>query len=179
MALVQHQIPPGWHVEGSYPHEYEIGIDYETKHNGSRSAYLKSIVDVTHGFCTLLQSFSSKRYRGKRLRLSAVIKVFDIKERAGLLLRVNGWEVGRVLSFDDMESRPIKGTSDWKSYECVLDVDANSYKIDFGVLISGKGQMWLDDVLLEVVDNTVPITNALKDIERDEPINLNFEMPLN
>jgi hypothetical protein len=61
-----------------------------------------------------------------------------------------------------MENRPIKGTTPWKRYEVVLDVPTESATLNLGVLLTGKGQVWVDDVQLELVDKTVLTTNTLK-----------------
>ena len=46
----------------------------------------------------------------------------------------------------------------WTRYEIVLDVPANSFRISYGILLTGIGQVWVDDVQLEVVGDEVPTT---------------------
>ncbi len=76
-----------------------------------------------------------------------------------------------------MGNRPIKGTGDWKRYEIVLDVPGNSINIAFGILLTGKGKVWMDDLQFEVVGKDVPTTDMLKQGAGlpDEPLNLGFE----
>ena len=74
-------------------------------------------------------------------------------------MRVDG-EGGKVLSFDNMQNRQIQGTRDWKQYEVVLDVPAESVGIYFGILLVGKGQVWLSQVQFEVVGTDVPTTRS-------------------
>jgi hypothetical protein len=62
-----------------------------------------------------------------------------------------------------MGDRPINGTNDWTKYEIVLDVPENSAKIFYGVLISGAGQIWVGDIVFEIVGNDVPSTNKIKE----------------
>ncbi len=59
--------------------------------------------------------------------------------------------IGRPLSFDNMNDRPIVGNSDWVKYEIVLDVPVNSSEISFGVFLDGKGQIWFDKMEIKVV----------------------------
>src|SRR5262245_54877887 len=65
-----------------------------------------------------------------------------------------------------MENRPIKGTTDWKKYGLVLDVPEESISINFGVLLSGGGQAWVDDLQLEVVSQDVLTTGINEYSER-------------
>jgi hypothetical protein len=59
-----------------------------------------------------------------------------------------------------MQNRPIQGTRDWQKYEIVLDVPAKSTGIFFGILLEGKGQVWLNNVRFEVVGRNVPTTGG-------------------
>ncbi len=59
---------------------------------------------------------------------------------------------------DNMQSRPIRGTVDWRKYEVVLDVPQQTVGIYFGVLLAGSGQVWLSNVQLEAVSEGVQTT---------------------
>jgi hypothetical protein len=76
-----------------------------------------------------------------------------------------------------MNSRPVKGTSDWKKYEIVLDIDTDVSNIAYGALISGTGQIWFDNITFEIVNNSVPTTNMFSEKNQtpSSPVNLNFE----
>jgi hypothetical protein len=71
-------------------------------------------------------------------------------------MRVDG--AGSLLAFDNMQNRPIKGTTDWKRYDVVLDVPPEAKALAFGLLLAGNGQIWFDDLRLEVVDRSVAVT---------------------
>jgi hypothetical protein len=73
-------------------------------------------------------------------------------------MRVDGPQ--GVLAFDNMQSRPIKGTADWKRCDVVLDVSSDASAIAFGLLLAGPGQVWFDDLHIEAVDSTVPVTGT-------------------
>ncbi len=79
-----------------------------------------------------MQSISAENYLDKRLRLSGFIKSKDVNGWSGMWMRIDG-DNGKQLGFDNMQTRPIKGTTDWKQYEIVLDVPANSKTINYGV----------------------------------------------
>ena len=75
------------------------------------------------GFGALSQFIRADDYRGKRVRFSAYVKTHDVSAAssgAGLWMRVDG--NGGILAFDNMQNRPIMGTTDWKLVSVVLDV---------------------------------------------------------
>jgi len=164
----------GWYLAGSNPESYEIGLVNDAERNGN-VAFLKSKKAVD-GFGTIMQSFNPSNYLGKRVRLTGYIKSKDVENWAGMWFRVDGPEEGKSLAFDNMQQRPIKGTTKWKKYEIVLDVPENSTSMAFGVLQAGPGEVWLDDLEFEVVDKSIPTTDILnKRWERSGPQNLDFE----
>jgi hypothetical protein len=154
------QVPKGWRVRGSRPQDYEMGVTQTARHGGQASAFIKANPAPQPGFGTLMQDFKADAYRGKRVRLAGYVKTDNVEEWAGLWMRVDG-EQGVTLSFDNMQDRHIKGVTDWQRYEIVLDVPTNSLLIAFGLMLSGKGQVWLDDLKLEEVDQKVPTTKPL------------------
>lgn len=148
-----------WFLAGDTPQDYAYGIDPTLTLNGKASAYLKARVAQPAGFGTLMQAFQGIEYRGTRLRMSGSVKAQVVEQWAGLWMRVDG-DGGKVLSFDNMQNRQIQGTRDWKQYEVVLDVPAESVGIYFGILLAGKGQVWLSNVQFEVVGTDVPTTSS-------------------
>ena len=169
------QAPEGWFLSGSSPEDYEVGIDQEIAHGGETSAYIKSRVSIPAGFGHLSQAFEPENYKGKRVRLSAYVKTRNVENWTGLWMRVDGPD-NRALSFDNMQDRIIKGTSEWKKYEIVLDVPEESISIIFGIILKGKGQAWIDDFQFEAVSKDVPTTGMMKAKEkRKKPVNLDFE----
>jgi hypothetical protein len=120
-----------------------------------------------------MQSFKADLYRGKRLRMAAYVKAEQIQDWAGLWMRVDG-NPKETLSFDNMQRRPIKGTTDWRKHEIVLDVPDNSDKIAFGIILEGEGQVWIDEVSFEIVGDDVSTTDIQSKLPTS-PVNLNFE----
>jgi hypothetical protein len=152
------QVPKGWYVAGSHPKEYEMIVDRATKHSGSASATIRYKQDEpATGFGTLMQTFKADEYRGKRLRLTGYVKSEGVADWAGLWVRVDGAEK-TSLAFDNMMDRKIEGTTDWMKYSVALDVPEDAAAIAFGVLMAGKGQVWLDDVAFDIVGPDVAST---------------------
>lgn len=167
--------PKGWFAAGSRPKDYEMSVDRVVVHSGKASATLKSVAATTAGFGTLMQTFKADEFRGQRVRMSGYVQSKDVAEWAGLWMRVDGAQK-EALAFDNMQGRPIKGTSDWTRVDIVLDVPASASEIAFGILLTGKGQVWMDDLNFEVVGKDVPTTGAKMGEEtRAKPLNLNFE----
>ncbi len=164
------KILKGWHLAGSHPKDYEYGVDEDERYQEKPSGYLHSKVTEAEGFGTIMQMFRAEKYRGKRLRFSAVVKSEDVVGWAGLWMRVDGTK-DRSLSFDNMQGRPIQGTIDWRPYEIVLDVPQESSNIAFGMLLDGLGQVWLNDIQIVEVGNEIAVTSTEY---LDKPINLDF-----
>ena len=106
---------------------------------------------------TLTQSLRADRVRGKRIRLSGYLRVAEVTGN-GLALWFRGDGAKRMLAFDNMEGRRRTGTEDWRLAEIVVDVPAEVVGIAFGAFLTGSGVAWADDLRLEVVDSTVPVT---------------------
>lgn len=166
--------PAGWSAAGDRPEHYEMRVDPTVAHTGTASALIRSTVDDPEHFGTLLQHFGAQGYCGKRLRLTAYLKAADVQGWAGLWMRVDGPPGTPQLSFDNMQDRPIRGTSDWQRYAVVLAVPEASRAIYFGVLLHGIGAVWLDDISFEVVGAEVPVTTPTSEVQT-APTNLDFE----
>ena len=149
--------PVGWFISGDTPTDYEIGTDRSIVLGGHASGYLKNRAPNPSGFATLMQMFHAQAYQGTRLRLIAYVKSVDVTASAGVWMRVDGPD-GEIVSFDNMENRPITGTVDWTPYTVVLNVPENSVYLAFGIRLSGPGHVWMDDVRLETVSQDVPLT---------------------
>ena len=173
MSSNTNHVPQGWISGGSNPSDYELAIDTETFHTKSPSGIVKSTKNDPSGFATLMQEFKAKKYLGKRMRLKAFIKTKNVDDWAGLWMRVDG-AGHEVLGFDNMKNRSLKGTNDWKQYEIVLDVPKESKLIAFGVLLSGNGHVWIDDIVFEEVTKAVESTNMEIPLP-SSPTNLNFQ----
>ncbi len=180
-------LPVGWTRKGpANGSGYSILLDTNIKHGGQASAAIKFACGNDNGFGSLGQLIAADNYHGKRVRLSGWLKT-ENADSAALWMRLDGDR--RLLGFDNMDDRPVRGTTDWKQFELVLDIPAETVNIVFGTLISGKGQVWADDLKLEIVGSSVASTNQLspeqmrlddpnrnpKKSDIKQPVNLGFE----
>lgn len=120
--------------------------------------------DPNRDYGNIGSSFSAERYRGQRLRFSAMVRTDAIVHWGGLWMRVDAkpppGQSQKTVGFDNMADRGIHGTSGWSHYEVVLDVPAEAESIHFGVVMRNGGTMWMAEPRIEAVANSVPVTGA-------------------
>lgn len=135
---------------------------------------MRATVDKPRAFGTMSQFFDADRYRGSRVRLKGFVKAEGVANWAGMWMRVD--EGGEPVVLDNMQRRPLTGDVEWKEVAIVLDVAKQADQIGFGILLDGPGTVWIDGLVLEKVDLTVP-TTSLGSKEHplpEEPANLTF-----
>jgi hypothetical protein len=162
---VDTRLPPAWFKNGQPPaaDQCQAGVDAELERRGTPNITLKCDATV-EGFVGAMQSFGAEKYRGQRIRFSALIKAEGLEGWGGIWMRVDDVDKPTT-SFDNMADRAVRGTADWTPYAIVLDVSPNAQGIFFGTLSSGKGQLWISDLRFEAVDTTVPLTGRAASAE--------------
>lgn len=161
----------GWHMMGSRPQDYERKIEQNNEGDicvsfaskvdeAPSSAVDPQTVDVDEDddsgdeledFGAFAQIIDADLYRDKRVQMVADMRSEEVGQWAGLWMRVDG-QHGEVHSFDNMQNRAIKGTSDWTRCKIVLPVKMDSRDIFFGILLVGKGKVWLRGVQIDVTE---------------------------
>ncbi|RYD77587.1 MAG: hypothetical protein EOP53_12735 [Sphingobacteriales bacterium] len=173
--LFSFDVPKGWIIAGSEPKKYEMGIDKGSGQDGGNAATIKSTEKKIKGFGTLMQMFDPGKYLGKRIKMTAFVRSENVDDWAGLWLRVDQQGSNQALAFDNMQDRPVKGTTAWKKYEIVLDVPAKASNIAYGCLLSGNGQVWFDKFTFEILGEAKS-KNGTRNME---PTNTDFdELPI-
>jgi hypothetical protein len=158
-----------WFMAGSHPSDYEQGIDSSNRYHDQKSAFVRANIPHPSGFGTLMQMFKADLYRNKRMRFSGVVKSEGVDDWAGLWMRVDG-PGKESLRFDNMQTRPIVGTTEWQRYRVILDVPEEATNVAFGILLGGKGQVWLSDVQFEETEEEPTGTAS----HPEKPGNLDF-----
>ena len=165
-------LPAGWSLTGDRMVDYEAGLlPPDLGPATVRAARLQLRGDVTkpQGFGALVQSITATHYQGRRVRFSALMRTDQDTDHTGLWLRVDGTH--GMLDMDNMGDRALKGAHDWNTAQIVLDVDQEATRLNFGVLLAGRGIVDVADLHLDEVDKSVPTTlNVLP----DKPRNLDF-----
>jgi hypothetical protein len=113
---------------------------------GRSSAFLRSTQASPSVLATLRQTIKADDYRGKQLRFSGEVKIEQVEQQAGLYIRTNGH------SEKLKPQNTVQGTHDWKRYEATIPVPEDALFIRFGLVLYGKGQIWLANAHLEVIE---------------------------
>jgi hypothetical protein len=151
-------LPDGWFTAGSSPAEYAAGLLPRTSaYDGKRVIRLRCrAATAPGGFGTIMQSFDAARYRGRRVRFSSVVQGQEVSDWAGAWLRIDAADGARAL--DNMNNRPLRGSTGWTEAANVLDVGEDAVSVHFGVLLAGAGAVDLARPRFEVVGTDVPVT---------------------
>ena len=166
-----------WIITGTAPDKYKTGIDRTVFYTGTASAFIQSETEdfTPDEYATIMQQFRAERFLGKRVRFSAFVKALEVEGWAGLWMRLDG-KFSVTLKLDNMQNRSIKGSVNWNLYSCVLDVPQETELINIGILLNGKGRVWMDNVSFQEVDKTIPVTDfEIQKEYPDYPENLMFE----
>lgn len=174
------EVPKGWSTGGNAPLDY--GSLYGGVPDGKRAAVLRSHHRLAENeFGTLMQTISADAYRGKRVRLSAMVSAEKSlsKGRIALWMRVND-ATGRVTAFDDMQTGSIAAGTGWLRQEIVLDVPDQAASITFGILLAGGeegccwGRLAASDFRLQAVGGDVATTADTLASMPQAPVNPDF-----
>ncbi|QBD80867.1 bifunctional nuclease family protein [Ktedonosporobacter rubrisoli] len=135
-----------WSVEESAPWSYEYGV--ETRPGSPARAYLKASTDAAEASCVLQQLLSGKSNIGKRVRLCADIKTQDVAQQAKLFIGSPHTGLGERLE------EVIKGTTAWTSYTLIWRVPKEIWGLmSIGLALHGRGQVWLEGLSLDVLED--------------------------
>lgn len=169
-------LPTHWELYSPAPSHYRVERISEISRTGEGCASLASAMAANREHAVLLQKISAQGYLGRRLELTGYLRTSEVTGWAGLWVRVDGPD-GEVLHFDNMMDRPVKGTTSWKRYHLTVDVPGDSQEVHFGALLSGRGQVWVDDLKLTARGVAAPgleIKTRIRELPR-EARNLGFE----
>lgn len=142
-------LPKGWRL-GTQNNFYIFKIDSTTYQQGKYSLSIAPKVDSINsdGIFGVCSNTITAKYSGSKIKLTGYLKTKDVQKGfAGLLLRIDG-KLG-VIGFDNMQSRGIQGTTEWKKYTIELPYKQNEAKsIMIGALLTGSGSLWVDHLEL-------------------------------
>ncbi len=144
--------------------KYILKLDTTVSKSGKNSGYIE-FTDGTAGFKAWAYNIPAI-YQGDKIKLTGYIKTEDVTDGyAGLWMRIDP-----SVAFDNMNSRGIKGTTDWTKYEIELNLKpSRAQKIVVGGLLVGKGKIWLDNLQITIDGKTldkVPL-KGLSKVEKD------------
>lgn len=144
---IENDTAKGWELFGKG--EYTINYDRDIAQHGKVSGSIESVDDKGE-FKALSYSIPAD-YGGKKIKLTGYVKTENVKNGwAGLWMRIDP-----EVAFDNMQSRGITGTTDWKKYEIELDFNNSAETIVVGGLLAGSGKMWIDNLSVTIDGKTL------------------------
>ncbi|MGH9868687.1 MAG: S41 family peptidase [Candidatus Polarisedimenticolia bacterium] len=126
-------------------------------HGGQRSGRIERDAGSKRDFSTFTKSIPLE-VDGVTLELRGFLRTEGVTGYTGLWMREDG-ESGSV-AFDNMQSRELRGTTDWTEYIIKLPLKTEARKLFFGVLLAGEGRVWVDD--LRILLDGRPLREAPK-----------------
>lgn len=185
-------MPAGWLLRGSAPQDYDLVSDRDLVYRGNASALLKSHdKDISpYLFGSALQVAAAEPFIGKRVHLSAYMRILDDDRERSAVLWLRATDLNSALLISETTSaRAPKLTEDWTRYDIVADMPWEATEIIYGVSLRGKGAVWIDDVRIEAIDRAaleltrggprLPMGVVVQAVRQGEPLanptNLGFE----
>jgi hypothetical protein len=176
-ANAESPLPSGWQRQAALGADRACTAGIETPLGSQlRRSLTVECTRATDGNMSVLQTIAADAYRGKRMRFAARVRADKVRGWGGLFMRVSSPDA-RVMAFDDMSTRPLRGTLDWRAVQVILDVEAAATSISFGLRLSeGAGQIWAESFRFEEVAPDDPsISINLRPLLPAKPQNLELE----
>lgn len=136
--------PTNWFKWGS---GYSLSVDSTEVKEGKLAMKMQSPKQKQPDSFGCIASKIPAIYDGKEIELRGFFKIKNVGDgSAGLMLRIDG--NSGVLQFDNMEQHKINGSVEWKQYSIILPYNKSAQSIFVGALLSGTGEMWVDQLEL-------------------------------
>jgi C-terminal processing protease CtpA/Prc len=145
------KMPTGW---GGGPAN-TISVDDSVAHSGKNSVRMVRDFESRGSFSTISRKIPLS-YSGESLELRGFLCTESVSGFAGLWMRED--QDGAPVAFDNMQARELKGTTGWTEYSLKLPLRSDAQMLYIGVLVSGTGKVWADDLQL-LVDGK-PVSEA-------------------
>jgi len=147
--------PPGWFNSdgfvGNVSTAYEIRvIPRPDSGSGACVLFQNPRRAKKTEFGSLMQRFLALDLANKMIWLQGEVKTKTVAQWAGLWLRADD-AYGNMVFFENMQKRPIRGTTSWTKYmiEATL-LPSETVWLNYGILLVGRGMMWADNFRLMV-----------------------------
>lgn len=115
---------------------------------------LGNVVEGPNQFGAAAAIVSAEAYRGRRVRLRAIIRTDSATTGGSTWLRIDG-PSGRLVLENNM-ARTLTGTTGWSEQVTTIDVPASATRIIYGLILSGGGTVHAKDVSIENLAPAAP-----------------------
>jgi len=147
-------MPIGWF--NSFGHVSGVSTDYRIRvarrsRDGTAGtcAVLEKATAASGDFGSLMQRCQGRFLAGRTVRLQGELRTDSVSGWAGLWLRADAADEPNLF-FDNMAGRPVRGTTDWTRYFIDAPLPANTDWLNYGLVLSGAGALYADDIRLLV-----------------------------
>jgi len=148
--------PEGWWaVQHAGPKSYTFTLDTTKPRSGERSLKVENIGPEPFG--SIFQKVAAAPYRGRTVRFAAWIRTEGAQGNrygAGAGLNLHSMKGGYSIAHVMMRKDAVQGTTGWARHEVALRVPYDADHIEVGLNLFGPGIAWLDDVALDVIDDS-------------------------
>lgn len=154
------QVLDDWRLTGPGRDHYSLVHDSTVASQGQYSLLLRTAENLADSVWAAAEGVINIRpLRGGNIRVSASLRT-EGAGKAALWARVDGEEDGRYVNWgsDTMRDRELVGDTPWRSYELVLPAPEGARMLVLGTRLRGSGSVWVDQIQLDAVDETVELT---------------------
>jgi hypothetical protein len=149
--------PGGWPAGWNQQPAQSARADEAVVRSGRWAARIERAAGAAGEFTTLSRVIPLD-VAGKTVVLRGFLRTEAVTGFAALWLREDG--VTPSVAFGSTQNRQVKGTSDWHEHSVSVPVRPEGTRLTFGVIVSGSGTVWVDD--LELLVDGVPFADAPK-----------------
>jgi len=146
--------PPGWSNSNEYVDNVSIAYiaQLEPRIDGTPGSCLRFYHPAPgdDDFGSIMQRCLASGLAGREAMLEGQLRTERVEQWAGLWLRADG--VDGQLFFDNMSSRPIRGTTGWRTYTIITQLPDETTWLNYGFLLVGRGTVWADNFRLMIRD---------------------------
>jgi len=140
-----------WHLSTHTPAKVLLTNDPSEPRNGHATARIESHV-ANESAALVRFERNVEEYRGKTIRLRAMIKSLNVTAGAGIFAKTGHFDAQRRFTETATKAAlPVRGTKNWMNYTVTLNVPSDADWIEHGIRFDGTGTIWIDDIALEVV----------------------------
>ncbi len=140
------QPPPSWQT--GTPDGFQVSLIDQGCLEGERCAIITAAPNVAGTIGGLSTAVAGAPLRARTIRFRAAVRVAP-GSSGQMWLRVDR-AGGGYSYFDNMSDRPIR-SSEWAYYAIEAPVASDVSNVVFGVFLATPGEVWFDDVTLDVI----------------------------
>ncbi|HYT92480.1 MAG TPA: serine/threonine-protein kinase [Gemmataceae bacterium] len=147
-------LPPGWCNSDGFVADvstaYDLSVVAHPDLPVGQCARIACTYAAADEFGSLMQRIPGQGLGGRELLLEAEMRTEEVREWAGLWLRIDG--PCSTLFFDNMRDRPLRGSTGWSTQRLSVTLPRETTWINYGALLVGTGTVWIDNVRLFAAD---------------------------